>query len=69
MTKDEKWIHDHFSDLVEKYAGKYIAVVEDKLVAVGDSAKEVKEIGKRKYPKAILSILNVPREEDFICLL
>ena len=26
VTEDQKWIYEHFSDLVEKYAGKYISV-------------------------------------------
>jgi len=26
LTEDQKWIHEHFSELVDKYAGKYISV-------------------------------------------
>ena len=69
MLDDEKWVHKHFSELVEKYAGKYVAVTKDGIVAVSDSAKEVKEIAQKKYPNTIPSILRVPREEDFLCLL
>lgn len=27
MDKDDAWVVEHFSELVTKYAGKYIAVV------------------------------------------
>ena len=36
MDKDDLWIVEHFSELVTKYAGKYVAVVNEKLVAVGN---------------------------------
>jgi len=26
LTEDQKWIYEHFSELVDKYAGKYISV-------------------------------------------
>ena len=36
MDKDDRWIVEHFSELVTKYAGKYVAVVNETLVAVGE---------------------------------
>ena len=41
MDKDDRWIVEHFSELVTKYAGKYVAVVNQQLVAVGASGAEV----------------------------
>ncbi|MEW6419853.1 MAG: DUF5678 domain-containing protein [Nitrospirota bacterium] len=41
MDKDDLWIVEHFSELVTKYAGKAIAVVNEQLVAVGDTEVEV----------------------------
>ncbi len=69
LTKDELWIYEHFSELVEKYPGKYIAVANGELVAVGDSRKEVEEIARKKYPSVTPSVLRVPKEEDLICAL
>lgn len=66
MTEDEKWVHQHFEELVDNYAGRYIAVANEELF-VGDSAKEVEEKARRKYPGTIPSVLRVPRPEDFIC--
>ena len=69
MDKDDLWIVEHFSELVEKYAGKYIAVVNEKLVAIGDSGKEVEDAARKIEPKKTPSVLHVPREEDMACLL
>ena len=69
MDKDDLWIVEHFSELVDKYAGKAIAVVNEQLVAVGDSEVDVELIAKEKYPGRIPSVLTVPREEDMACLL
>ena len=69
MDKDDLWIVEHFSELVTKYAGKAVAVVNEQLVAVGDTELEVELIAKKKYPGKIPSVLTVPREEDMACLL
>jgi hypothetical protein len=69
MDKDDLWIVEHFSELVDKYAGKAIAVVNEQLVAVGDSELDVELVAKEKYPGRIPSVLTVPREEDMACLL
>jgi hypothetical protein len=69
MDRDDLWIVEHFSELVTKYAGKYIAVVNETLVAVGDSGKEVEDKARAMAPEKIPSVLRVPREEDMACLL
>ena len=69
MDKDDLWIVEHFSELVTKHAGKYIAVVNEKLVAVGDSGKEVEDKARQFEPNKMPSVLRVPREEDMVCLL
>jgi len=69
MDKDNLWIVEHFSELVDKYAGKYVAVVNETLVAVGDSGKEVEDKARKIDPHKIPSVLRIPREEDMACLL
>jgi Family of unknown function (DUF5678) len=69
MDKDDLWIVDHFSELVTKYAGKYVAVVNETLVAVGDSGKDVENKAREIEPNKMPSVLRVPREEDMACLL
>jgi hypothetical protein len=68
MDKDDLWIVENFSELVTKYAGKYIAVVNEKLVAVGDSGTDVETKAREIEPHKIPSVLGVPREEDMACL-
>jgi len=65
FTKDEAWMHKHFEELVDNYAGRYVAVANEELF-VGDSPKEVEEKARQKYPGSIPSVLRVPRPEDFI---
>jgi len=69
MEKDDLWIVEHFSDLIVKYSGKYIAVVNETLVAVGESGSEVEAEARKIAPHKIPSVLRVPREEDMACLL
>ena len=69
MDKDDLWIVEHFGELVTNYAGKYIAVVNETLVAVGDSGKEVEDKARAIAPEKMPSVLRVPREEDMVCLL
>jgi hypothetical protein len=69
MDKDDLWIVEHFSELVTKYAGKYIAVVNETLVAVGESGIEVEAKAREIEPHKIPSVIRVPREEDMACLL
>ena len=69
LTKEQKWIYEHFSELVDKYAGKYVSVAGGELVAVGNSVKEVDDAARAKYPTVTPSVLRVPKEEDFECLL
>ena len=69
MDKDDLWVVEHFSELVTRYAGKYVAVVNETLVAVGDSGKEVEDQARAIAPEKIPSVLRVPREEEMVCLL
>lgn len=69
MEKDDKWITQHFEELVDKYGGKYVAVVNKQVVAVGDSPKEVDKKARQLYPNRLPSVLLVPKEEDLTCIL
>ena len=69
MTKDQEWIVRHFEELVNKYGGKYIAVVNEKMISVGDSPKEVNKGAREEFPGTIPSIMHVPKEEALECLL
>ncbi|MFQ6072345.1 MAG: DUF5678 domain-containing protein [Methanosarcinales archaeon] len=64
-----EWITKNFEKIVNKYAGKCIAVIGEEVVAVGDSPKIVEDEAMKKYPNVIPSVMRVPRAEDLACLL
>jgi len=66
FTKDGEWIHRHFEEIVDQYAGRYVAVANEELF-VGDTMKEARDKALRKYPHINPSILRVPRPQDFVC--
>ncbi len=69
MTPDDLWIVEHFEELINKYAGKCVAVVNEKVVCVGNFTYEVDREARRLYPDVIPSVLRVPYPEDLKCLL
>jgi hypothetical protein len=69
MTKDQEWVVKHFEELVEKYGGKFVAVSNEEIAAVGDSSKLVDDIAREKYPHIIPSVIHVPREENLTRIL
>jgi len=65
MTEEEelKW----FSKAnLSKYIGKYIAIVDNEVVAYGNNANDVREDAKRKHLEKTPSLAKVPKEELLI---
>ena len=62
MDKDDLWIVEHFSELVTKYAGKYVAVVNETLVAVGESARAA--LGSRLTTHNPMATIQISRNTD-----
>lgn len=69
LQRYDNWLAEHFEELVVEYARKAIAVVDDRIVAVGDTEKEVDRAAREKYPEALPFVFTVPSEEDLVCLL
>jgi len=53
------------ADLSE-YAGKWIAIVDGKVVASGDRADEVGREAEQKYPNKKISLAKVPQADTLI---
>ncbi len=53
------------NDLSE-YAGKWVAIVGEEVVASGDNAKVVFEEAKRKFPDRLPLLAKVPKDEILI---
>lgn len=52
-----------------KYKGKYVALVDKKIVASGENAKVVLEEAKSKYPKKEIVLRKIPEEETLILVI
>lgn len=61
--KDSIWVSEHQKELA-KYAGKWIAVLKNQLLATGDSINEVMQIVKAKDIKDLPLITMVPRKDE-----
>ena len=60
---------EHFNELVTKYAGRYVALVNETLLAVGNSGEEVESMDREIEPNKVPLVLRFPREEHMACLL
>ncbi len=63
MTIDVKWFSKHdFS----RYSGKYVAIIDKKVVASGKNAKNVWKDAKKKFPKETPAIAKIPKKETYV---
>ena len=67
-VKDKNYKFYINADLSE-YAGKWIAIVDGKVVASGDRADVVYDEAKKKYPNKIIAIDKVPTDDILVLLL
>ena len=64
-----RWVAKHLDELVKNHAGKYIAVYRNKLVAMGDSYKEVYEAAEKHGIEEPPLTMQVPGLEDIEAIL
>lgn len=63
MSKNYEW---YIKEDMNKYAGKWIAIVDQKPVASGTDAKKVYEEAKAKYPNKKPCLAKVPTRDTLI---
>jgi len=51
---------------MEQFRGKHVAMIGRKVVASGDSAKEVFEKAKKEYPDKMPVLAFIPRKEALV---
>ena len=51
---------------LSKYKGKYVAIIDDKVVASGENAKEVWEEAKKKFPNKTPLLAKIPMEDTLV---
>jgi len=54
------------SDQLGKYLGDWLAVVGEEIVDSGNSAKEVFDLAKKKYPNKEPFIMKIPKETTML---
>ena len=59
----------HSQEFSMKYPGKYVAIVDNKLVAVDQSEVEAFKSAKKKYPDKLVSLAYIPRKDELEMLL
>lgn len=64
LKKLDDWYTDHFEQLVEKYPGKAVAVVNGEIVGIGDNERELDPQARQQYPGETPFVTRVPTEEE-----
>ena len=67
-VNDDKWIRQHFEELVDRYGGQYIIVAGGEVFA-DDEVRRLEAKARRKHPGVIPTGMPVPRPQDFQCVL
>jgi len=66
--KDHEWIIEHEQELETKYSGKYVAVVDETIVAVERTSLEADKKGRAKTKKLPL-VTYVPKSGEELVLI
>jgi len=70
MTNIEhNWIIRHLQEIFEKYHGKHLAIVVEKIIAIGETSLEVFKKAKQSKASGKISIIYIPTEEETVTLL
>ncbi len=67
--KEHEFLLRHSQELSEKYPGRCIAIVGNRLAAVGKNRLEVYNKAKKSYPKGKVSISYIPTKKELTMLL
>ncbi|RJP32090.1 MAG: hypothetical protein C4547_14590 [Phycisphaerales bacterium] len=66
MHADFAWLTEHSQEIHDKYAGKWIAVLNGEVIGVGDIATDAIEQAEAKHPGANYILESV--DSDLECI-
>lgn len=66
--RDHEWIIEHEKELEEKYSGKYVAIIDEKIVAIERTSLEADRKGREKSKKIPL-VTYVPKKGEELVLI
>lgn len=61
-----KYFRAHLADMIAKYEGEYVAIIEDKIISHGKDVKKVYREAKERFPKKVVFLGQVPRKGALI---
>lgn len=65
----DNYLLKHSQELSQKYPGKSVAIVDDKLVAVDNSAVNAFRKAKAEFPNEEVCISYIPTQEETVTLI
>ena len=68
MEKDDEWLKSHLEEIVDRYAHRVIAILDQEIVGIGESIGEVQQTVAEKHPARVSLVFEVPSREEFTCL-
>lgn len=69
QSLESEWISKN-PEIVNKYSGKWVAILEDKgIVASGETVKEVNKELMKKNIKKLALITKIPRDDEEMSIL
>lgn len=69
MEKDDEWLKAHLEEIVDRYARRVIAILDQGIVEVGESINDVQQKVAEHHPARVPLVFEVPSREEFTCLL
>ena len=67
--RSHEYLLKHSQEFSEKYPGKYLAIVDDNVVAVSNSGHDAFEKAKKTCPEKEVYITYMPTDEETVTLL
>lgn len=61
-----EYFRANLAEMISKYEGEYVAIIEDKIIAHGKDVKKVYQEAKAKFPNNVVFLGQVPRKEALI---
>ncbi len=55
-SKNDNWISEHLDELISKYNGKYISVMDEKVIESAESEEELKELLNKHNRPSIMPV-------------
>ena len=66
MKDSLEYFRANFAEMIAKFEGEYVAIIEDKIITHGKDAKKVYQEAKDKFPDKTIFLGQVPRKEAMI---